>query len=154
MLYGTRKELNKKLKRMFGNEERYALLVWTKEDVMAQAWPLLWSLPEDRLTRERGRQAWQRVSARWPEWPRRNVDPAGFWWPAAAVAAHCSGDGRAAAEWVARARTAWLRPDTPFAWPFQVSDLLWLLWLAEPGPPQAPLPEPLDVAAPASGRKP
>jgi hypothetical protein len=29
MLYGTRKELNKKLKRMFGNEERYALLVWT-----------------------------------------------------------------------------------------------------------------------------
>jgi hypothetical protein len=35
MLYGTRKELNKKLKRMFGNEERYALLVWTKEDVMA-----------------------------------------------------------------------------------------------------------------------
>lgn len=37
MLYGTRKELNKKLKRMFGNEERYALLVWTKEDVMALA---------------------------------------------------------------------------------------------------------------------
>jgi hypothetical protein len=36
MLYGTRKELNKKLKRMFGNEERYALLVWTKEDVMAR----------------------------------------------------------------------------------------------------------------------
>ena len=36
MLYGTRQELNKKLKRMFGNEERYALLVWTKEDVMAQ----------------------------------------------------------------------------------------------------------------------
>lgn len=37
MLYGTRKELNKKLKRMFGNEERIALLVWTKQDVMAQA---------------------------------------------------------------------------------------------------------------------
>ena len=36
MLYGTRKELNKKLKRMFGNEVRYALLVWTKEDVMAR----------------------------------------------------------------------------------------------------------------------
>lgn len=36
MLYGTRKELNKKLKRMFGNEERFALLVWTKEDAMAQ----------------------------------------------------------------------------------------------------------------------
>lgn len=37
MLYGTRKELNKKLKRMFGNDEHFALLVWTKEDVMAQA---------------------------------------------------------------------------------------------------------------------
>lgn len=37
MLYGTRKELNKKLKRMFGNEERFALLVWTKQDVIAQA---------------------------------------------------------------------------------------------------------------------
>ncbi|MFB8746656.1 DUF1380 domain-containing protein (plasmid) [Citrobacter cronae] len=36
MLYGNRKELNKKLKRMFGNDERYALLVWTKEDVMEQ----------------------------------------------------------------------------------------------------------------------
>ena len=36
MLYGTRKELNKRLKRMFGNEERIALLVWTKQDVMAQ----------------------------------------------------------------------------------------------------------------------
>lgn len=36
MLYGTRKELNKKLKRMFGNEESIALLVWTKQDVMAQ----------------------------------------------------------------------------------------------------------------------
>ena len=35
MLYGTRKELNKKLKRMFGNEERYDQLVWTKEDVLA-----------------------------------------------------------------------------------------------------------------------
>lgn len=37
MMYGTRKELNKKLKRMFGNEERFALLLWTKEEVMAQA---------------------------------------------------------------------------------------------------------------------
>lgn len=36
MMYGTRKELNKKLKRMFGNDEHFALLVWTKEDVMAQ----------------------------------------------------------------------------------------------------------------------
>ncbi|MII54597.1 DUF1380 domain-containing protein [Salmonella enterica subsp. enterica] len=36
MMYGTRKELNKKLKRMFGNDEHFALLVWTKQDVMAQ----------------------------------------------------------------------------------------------------------------------
>lgn len=37
MMYGTRKELNKKLKRVFGNDERFALLVWTKQDVMEQA---------------------------------------------------------------------------------------------------------------------
>lgn len=36
MMYGTRKELNKKLKRMFGNDDHFALLVWTKQDVMAQ----------------------------------------------------------------------------------------------------------------------
>lgn len=36
MMYGTRKELNKKLKRMFGHDEHVALLVWTKQDVMAQ----------------------------------------------------------------------------------------------------------------------
>lgn len=36
MMYGTRKELNKILKRMFGNNEHFALLVWTKQDVMAQ----------------------------------------------------------------------------------------------------------------------
>lgn len=36
MMYGTRKELNKKLKRMFGNNDHLALLVWTKQDVMAQ----------------------------------------------------------------------------------------------------------------------
>lgn len=36
MMYGTRKELNKKLKRMFGNNAHFALLVWTKQDVMAQ----------------------------------------------------------------------------------------------------------------------
>ena len=36
MMYGTRKELNKKLKRMFDNDEYFALLVWTKQDVMAQ----------------------------------------------------------------------------------------------------------------------
>ncbi|ELT2953019.1 DUF1380 family protein, partial [Salmonella enterica] len=28
MMYGTRKELNSKLKRMFGNDERFALLIW------------------------------------------------------------------------------------------------------------------------------
>ncbi|HGB5075204.1 TPA: DUF1380 family protein [Salmonella enterica subsp. enterica serovar Eastbourne] len=37
MMYGTRKELNKKLKRVFGNDERFALLLWTKQDVMEQA---------------------------------------------------------------------------------------------------------------------
>jgi hypothetical protein len=31
---------------MFGNEERYALLVWTKEDVMAQ----VENMTEPRLT--------------------------------------------------------------------------------------------------------
>lgn len=36
MMYGTRKELNKILKRMFDNDEHFALLVWTKEDVMAR----------------------------------------------------------------------------------------------------------------------
>ncbi|KAA0431294.1 DUF1380 domain-containing protein, partial [Salmonella enterica subsp. enterica serovar Typhimurium] len=41
MMYGTRKELNSKLKRMFGNDERFALLIWTKQDVMSltQAMP-------------------------------------------------------------------------------------------------------------------
>ncbi|ELU3815722.1 DUF1380 family protein [Salmonella enterica] len=36
MMYGTRKELNKILKRMFGNDEHFTLLVWTTQDVMAQ----------------------------------------------------------------------------------------------------------------------
>ncbi|EAQ2199379.1 DUF1380 domain-containing protein [Salmonella enterica] len=36
MMYGTRKELNKKLKRMFCNDDHFALLVWTKQNVMAQ----------------------------------------------------------------------------------------------------------------------
>lgn len=36
MMYGTRKELNKKLKRMFGEGERIALLIWTRQDVLAQ----------------------------------------------------------------------------------------------------------------------
>lgn len=113
-------------------------------DAMAQAWPLIWSPSEQQSIHIRSRGAWQRAGADWRQserdWPSRNVDPAGFWWPAAAVAAHCIGDTASASAWVARARAAWLDPAAPFAWPFQVSDLLWLLWLAEPGPPQAPLP--------------
>ncbi|WP_168403382.1 DUF1380 family protein [Erwinia amylovora] len=35
MMYGTRKELNRNLKRMFGREERIALLIWTRQDVQA-----------------------------------------------------------------------------------------------------------------------
>jgi hypothetical protein len=116
-------------------------------DTMAQAWPLLWSTPSQPAGYSASRAAWPRAAARWRTndnaWQSRNVDPAGFWWPAAAVAAHCVGDSTAAVDWVARARATWLRPEAPFAWPFQVSDLLWLLWLAEPGPPQAPLPSPL-----------
>lgn len=37
MLYGTRKELNKKLKRAFGDTEKFALLVWTRETVTGAA---------------------------------------------------------------------------------------------------------------------
>lgn len=37
MLYGTRKELNKKLKRAFGDTEKFALLVWTRETIMGAA---------------------------------------------------------------------------------------------------------------------
>lgn len=36
MLYGTRKQLNNTLKRAFGDTEKFALLVWTRETVMAQ----------------------------------------------------------------------------------------------------------------------
>ena len=53
MLYGTRKELNKKLKRMFGNEERIALLVWTKQDVMAQVENMAPLITEQQFTRRR-----------------------------------------------------------------------------------------------------
>lgn len=124
-------------------------------DTMAQAWPLLWSSPSQSGSFHLSRTAWPQAAARWrtndSAWQSRNVDPAGFWWPAAAVAAHCVGDTAAAVDWVARARAAWLRPEAPFAWPFQVSDLLWLLWLAEPGPPQAPLPAPIAVPADRPG---
>lgn len=37
MLYGTRKELNQKLKRAFGDAEKFALLVWTRETIMGAA---------------------------------------------------------------------------------------------------------------------
>lgn len=37
MMYGTRKELNKKLKRAFGDNEKFALLVWTRETIAGAA---------------------------------------------------------------------------------------------------------------------
>ena len=37
MMYGTRKEVTRLIKRAFGGEEKLALLVWTEQDVMAQA---------------------------------------------------------------------------------------------------------------------
>jgi len=104
-------------------------------DTVAQAWPLLWSDGSDLAARARAHVAWRRAAGSWhgPQgWPQRNVDPAGFWWPAVAVAARCVGDDVAAGAWVARARTAWLRDDAPFAWPFQVGDLRWLFWLSDP----------------------
>ncbi len=105
-------------------------------DTMAQAWPLLWGA--DTGAPGRAAAAWHRAQQPWrkPHWAGRTADPAGFWWPAAAVAALCTGDEAAARTWVARARARWLDPRAPFDWPFQVSDLLWLLWLAEPPAPQ------------------
>lgn len=105
-------------------------------DTVAQSWPLLWGTEPDGA--ERARATWRRAVAPWQgqrHWARTTVDPDGFWWPAAAVAAACTGDLPAARAWVARARAHWLNPAEPFAWPFQVGDLLWLLWLAEPQPP-------------------
>ena len=37
MMYGTRKELNKKLKRAFGDNEKFSLLVWTRETIAGAA---------------------------------------------------------------------------------------------------------------------
>ncbi|WP_367848136.1 hypothetical protein [Rhodoferax sp. WC2427] len=110
-------------------------------DSVAQAWPLLWmdgAHAEGSAAVARAQSVWRQTAAHWQGragWSQRNVDPEGFWWPAVAVAARCVGDDTAAAAWVARARSAWLRPDALFAWPFQVADLQWLLWLAEPVPP-------------------
>ncbi len=115
-------------------------------DVVAQAWPLLWGGGSDPQIALLARVAWKRAGDAWrgaDGWAVRNVDPAGFWWPAVAVAAHCTGDSQSARTWVQRARARWLAPSEPFAWPFQVGDLLWLLWLAEPQaaqPGAAPIP--------------
>lgn len=109
-------------------------------DTVAQAWPLLWGT--GAIPPERARDVWRHAIARWQgatqHWARQNVDPDGFWWPAVAVAARCTGDDTAARRWVARARQRWLDPSDPFAWPFQVGDLLWLLWLADPFPRPTP----------------
>lgn len=102
-------------------------------DTVAQAWPLLWGVRGPAATD--AATAWRDMSARWrgaDGWTHRNVDPDGFWWPAAAVAARCVGHGADARRWVARARAAWLAPGDPFAWPFQVGDLRWLFWLSDP----------------------
>ena len=108
-------------------------------DTVAQAWPLLWGIagpgPTDATS------AWRTAAAGWTgaaDWSQRNVDPDGFWWPAAAVAARCVGDAVPARAWVARARSAWVQPSQPFAWPFQIGDLRWLFWLSDPVSP-APL---------------
>ncbi len=103
-------------------------------DTVAQSWPLLWGV--DGGQPERARDTWRAAIAPWQRspahWARSTADPEGFWWPAVAVAALCTGDEAGARTWVSRARGHWLDPKSPFAWPFQVGDLLWLLWLAEP----------------------
>ncbi|KQP14052.1 hypothetical protein [Pseudorhodoferax sp. Leaf267] len=102
-------------------------------DTVAQAWPLLWDVRGPAASD--AADAWRRAASRWQganDWSQRNVDPDGFWWPSIAVAAHCAGDAAAARTWVARARSAWLQPGDPFPWPFQVSDLRWVFWMAEP----------------------
>ena len=102
-------------------------------DTVAQAWPLLWGV--DAGPPGRAAEAWRQAIAPWqrnPHWARSTADPEGFLWPAVAVAALCTGDEAAARTWVARARQQWLDTKPIFAWPFQVGDLLWLLWLSEP----------------------
>ena len=144
--------------RVFAGATRPLATIWYP-DTMAQAWPLLWSGGADDAQFARARQAWSGAASHWQgrqggaHWARQNVDPDGFWWPAAAVAAHCLGDQASARTWVARARERWMQPASPFAWTFQVSDLLWLLWLAEPlpaGSSSTSLPTSLPIAAPTN----
>ena len=112
-------------------------------DTVAQSWPLLWGLKS--VSPSRSKATWRKAIAPWQEisagktreppsdhWAHQNVDEDGFWWPAVSVAAQCVGDPASAKAWVARARKSWMKPEAPFDWPFQVSDLLWLLWMAEP----------------------
>ena len=74
-------------------------------DTVAQAWPLLWGT--EAGAPQRAHDAWRRAIAPWQgpsvHWALRHVDPDGFWWPAVAVAARCSGDDAGARLWVARA---------------------------------------------------
>ncbi|MCZ3384892.1 DUF1380 family protein [Kosakonia sp. SOY2] len=53
MLYGTRKELNKKLKRAFGDTEKFALLVWSRETIIGVAEDMT-ELEADRILEEIG----------------------------------------------------------------------------------------------------
>lgn len=122
-------------------------------DTVAQSWPLLWSAEPGTRLRDAG--AWQQAVAAWQRpavhWADHRADPAGFAWPAAAVAALCIGEPGAARRWVARARERWMNPQDPFAWPFQVGDLLWLFWLAEPLPrPAGPAAAPADTHPPSA----
>ncbi|KAA0403156.1 DUF1380 domain-containing protein [Salmonella enterica subsp. enterica serovar Typhimurium] len=55
MMYGTRKELNSKLKRMFGNDERFALLIWTQQAVMSLTQAMS-EVEADAILREIGRK--------------------------------------------------------------------------------------------------
>ena len=111
-------------------------------DTVAQAWPLLWGTAGPGPSDAAG--AWRKASGRWTgraDWSQRNVDPDGFWWPAAAVAARCVGQEAPARAWVDRARSAWVKPAPPalpFAWPFQIGDLRWLFWLSDPISPVPP----------------
>lgn len=119
-------------------------------DTMAQAWPMLWGVvPAAKRSNvdlwRRSMAAWQRRDATGTSrWTQGRADQDGFWWPAVAVAAHCVGQTNSSKAWVARARESWLTPESPFAWPFQVSDLMWLLWMADPVVPPDIHPSDLD----------